>query len=73
VTAQVDGKKSRSTRRKLIDRSGQTEETLEFSPKDQEKVRVGSREICRACPASKVQIRRVLSSCLRKETRSRLP
>jgi hypothetical protein len=33
VTTQVDGKKSRSTRRKLIDSSGQTEETFAFSPK----------------------------------------
>ena len=39
--------------------------------RDWERGRASNREICRDCPVSKVRIRRVWTSCLRKETRSR--
>jgi len=39
--------------------------------RDWERGRASNREICRDCPTSKVRIRRVWTSCSRKETRSR--
>ena len=71
VTVKEVGKKPNSARRRPVRRRGQTGVGDPFWRRKQQRVRLGSQEICKACPMSKPPIRRVLMSCLRKETRLR--
>jgi len=63
------GGKTAGALKKQVRGKSQSVDTVAFSPEGSG--RASNREICRDCPTSKVRIRRVWTSCSRKETRSR--
>ena len=63
--------KTATALKKQVRAKSQSVDTVAFSPEDPERV-PANREICRDYPTSKVRIRRVSTSCSRRETRSKL-
>jgi len=65
------GGKTAGALKEQVRGKNQSVETVAFALGGWERDRASNQETCRGCPTSKVRIRRVWTSCSRKETRSR--